>query len=101
MVVFIRMMCMHVQLPYVHTYLQLCTCNLLGGKTDYDSGPYNVLINEGKTEVDFNVSIINDKVYEVDELFSLTITTVGFPPGLSRSEPHTANVSIVEDDCKQ
>ena len=39
-------------------------------------------------------------MYEVDELFGLSITTFGFPPGLSRSEPYTANVSITEDDCE-
>ena len=81
-------------------YWYLHTLNLLGGKVDYDSGPYNVLINRGETEVNFDVSIINDKVYEVDELFGLVITTFGFPPGLLRSEPHAANVSIIEDDCE-
>ena len=79
-------------------YICTFTFNLLGGKVDYDSGPYNILINRGETEVNFDVSITNDQVYEVDELFGLAITTFRFPPGLSRNEPYAANVSIIEDD---
>ena len=94
---------MYVTLYIPYIVIRLLSKHLIlyvGGGVDYDSGPYNVSIIRGNKEATFDVPIINDELYEFDEVFFLTILTSGLPPGYLRASPYTAIVGIHEDDCK-
>jgi len=67
---------------------------------DYESGTYTVEFPTGKTIIQFNVSIINDDMYEVNETFGLTINQSLLPLGASTTYPDQAAVIIINDDCK-
>ena len=43
------------------------------GGDDYESGKFNVTIPAGEITVSFNVTIIEDDVFEINETFSLII----------------------------
>ena len=45
---------------------------------DYESGPFNVTIPAGEISVVFNISIIDDNIFERNESFSLSINS-SFP----------------------
>jgi len=74
--------------------------NITDGGVDYDSGPYNVTFPTGVTTVPFNVSINNDNIYEGDENFTVTIDSSSLPDGVTRGDPGSTTVTIVNDDCK-
>jgi len=67
---------------------------------DYESGTYTIEFPAGKTIIQFNVSIINDDMYEVNETFELTINQSLLPLGASTTHPDQARVIIMNDDCK-
>ena len=50
----------------------LCTC--IGG-IDYASGPHNVTVPAGETEMSFSVPIYNDTILERTESFNISINT--------------------------
>ena len=50
--------------------------------------------------VPFNISIIDDILLEGNEDFDITIIQSSLPDGVSRGNPGTATVNIVEDDSK-
>ena len=58
------------------------------GKRDYDSGPYSVTFPANETSISFDVTIINDNVFESLETFDLII---------NYSLPHRI---ICHDICK-
>ena len=45
------------------------------GGLDYDSGPHNVVVTAGETEVMFSVPIHNDAILERNETFTLSINS--------------------------
>ena len=73
--------------------------NLTGGG-DYISGPYNITIPAGHTNISFDISIIDNNVVENDKTFSLTIAPESLPYLVSRGNPGVAMVTIVNDDSK-
>ena len=52
------------------------------------------------TSVPFDVPINNDNIYEGNEDFDLTIIHNTLPDGVTRGEPNSATVTMVDDDCK-
>ena len=73
--------------------------NLTGGG-DYISGPYNVTIPAGHTNISFDISIIDNNVVEDDKIFSLAIAPESLSYFVSRGNPGVAMVTIVNDDGK-
>ena len=76
----------------------MITCFIIGGGTDYNSGPYSVIFPAGITTASLNISINNDNIVEMNETFSLTIT----PPNdiIMTVDPDNAVVTILDDDSK-
>ena len=74
--------------------------NVTGGGVDYDSGIYNVVIPAGQTSVPFDVPINDDDILEGNEDFDLTIIRNTLPDGVTRGNPASATVTIVDDEGK-
>ena len=74
--------------------------NVTDGGVDYDSGIYNVVIPAGETSVPFDVPINNDNFNEGNEDFDLTIIRNTLPAGVTRGDPDSATVTIVDDEGK-
>ena len=73
----------------------------LSGGSDYTlKKPYNITIPAGKTELSFNVVIINDGIFEVNENFSLIIIPESLPNDVTAGTISRSAVIIVDDDCK-
>ena len=68
---------------------------------DYGSGPYTITFPAGTTMVPFNVSIIDDMIFEGNENFMLTIDPSSLPTDVTVGNPDQATVTIVDDDRKQ
>ena len=64
----------------------------------YESGPFNVTIPAGEISVPFNISIIDNNIFEANESFSLSISS-SFPP-CQELLPSECNVTvtIVDND---
>ena len=67
---------------------------------DYITGPYNVKVPAGMKDIDFNITINNDKILEINEAFTLTIDPSSLPNDVSIDDQDTATVTIVDDDGK-
>ena len=67
---------------------------------DYTSGAYTVTFPAGQTRIQFNVSINDDNIFEIDENFMLAIDETSLPTGVIRGNPGEVTVIIVGDDCK-
>ena len=52
------------------------------------------------TRVPFNVSLIDDIIYEGNEDFTLTIDPSSLPTGVTVGNPDQATVTIVDNDGK-
>ena len=65
---------------------------------DYETGPFNVTIPAGEISVSFNVSLINDNVFEANESFILTIDSSSLPSGVLVQPDCMTVVTIVDDD---
>ena len=74
--------------------------NVTEGGVDYDSGIYNVIIPAGVTSVPFDVGINDDNILENAENFDLTIIRNTLPDGVTRDNPNSATVTIVDNDRK-
>ena len=72
----------------------------VAGGTDYVSGPYTVTFPARRTHATFNISIINDNIFEGNENFILTINSTSLPTDVTVGDPGPASVTIVEDDGK-
>ena len=80
-------------------YLQYINC-FCKGNVDYTSGSYNVIFPAGITSASFDVSIIDDNILESNETFSLNIIHHLLPTKVTRGNPKTSTVTIVDDDSK-
>ena len=74
--------------------------NVTGGGIDYDSGPYTVTFTAGDTSASVNVPINDDNILEDVEDFMVTIMTGPFPDGVTRGNPGSATVNILDNDRK-
>ena len=71
------------------------------GGSDYVSGPFNVTIFAGQTNVSFPVPITNDDIYEQNEEFILTIDQSSTLSGVLIGSSNTTTVVIMDkSDCK-
>ena len=70
----------------------------VGGGTDYKFTPNNITFTTGVTRVPFNVTIIDDDVFEYDEIFYLNVTTDSLPNGVSIGYPNQTAVTIEDDE---
>ena len=71
-------------------------CNLVGGGIDYNVSRAHT-VEANKTSFSFNVSLIDDDIFEGNENFTLSIRT-SLP--IMVVEPVQTTVTIVDDDRK-
>jgi len=69
------------------------------GGVDYEPGPYNVTFLPGTQLRFFTINIINDKLYEGNEIFNLSVDTSTLPRGIGYDGVE-ACVTIEDDECK-
>ena len=79
--------CFHTFVIIPITFLEELLSPLEGD--DYESGPFIVTIPSGETNVPFNISIIDDNIFEANESFNLTINS---------SSIHSS--SLIYEECK-
>ena len=64
-------------------------------------GLYPVTFPAGVTNTEFYISIIDDDVYENNEIFELAINSLFLPHNVSTVDPtNQTTVIIKNDDCK-
>ena len=71
------------------------------GECDYDPGPYHVTLPAGQIEVPFNASINDDDVFENNEIFQLVVNQRILPNRISRAEPYSSTVTIMDDEKRK
>ena len=76
----------------------LCWQWYLTGGSDYVTGPYNVVIPAGETNVKFTVTIMDDNILETDETINLAINSNMLPSKITQANPDRAVVTIVDND---
>ena len=52
------------------------------------------------TRIPFDVTIIDDRIFESDEMFYLNITTDSLPNGVSVGYPNQTTVTIEDNESK-
>ena len=67
---------------------------------DYEPGPYTVIFPAGINRALFNVSIINDDIYEINETFDLVVNISSLPPSVTVGDINQARIIIIDDDGK-
>ena len=75
----------------------VCVCVTAGGD-DYESEVFNVAIPAGDTSIKFNISIIDDNLFERDESFFVTVDSSTLPSRILVQPDCMAVVTIVDDD---
>ena len=73
---------------------------IITGGDDYEPGPFSVTIPAGEISVPFNISIIDDNIFEQNEVFILTINSSSLPSRVSVQPDCMAMITIVDDDGK-
>ena len=74
---------------------------LLGGNSDYNSGPYDVIIiPAGHLISSLNISIIDDNILEQEEEFYLLIDPSSVFHGVIIGNPNRTIVKIFDNDRK-
>ena len=69
-----------------------------GGGIDYISGPYHAIFPAGSTNTSFDIIIHDDNVFEVDEIFNVSICSV--TNGHIVGNPKKATVIILDTTSK-
>ena len=106
------MYAMHIYVcTYVHTYIidayvlmpSVCVCartytHVTTGGDDYITGPFNVIIPTGETSVSYNISLVNDDIFEANETFFLRIDPSSLPSRVLVQPDCATVVTIVDDD---
>ena len=67
---------------------------------DYVSGQYNITIPTGSTNATFNISIIDDNLFEGDEEFYLIIDQSLSLSGITIGSPYRAVVNLFDNESK-
>lgn len=78
------------------------TEHFIGG-VDYGTEPTTyipVVFSAGMTSVSFDIQIIDDKILENAETFTVSIDPVSVPYGVTLVTPDSATVSILDNDSK-
>ena len=70
----------------------------LTGGDDYVSGPYNVMIPAGQTNIKFDVTIMDDNVVENVESINLAINSSRVPIKITLGNTNRTVVNIVDND---
>ena len=73
---------------------------MLGKGVDYGSGPYNVIFPADTNTTQFDITINDDKVLDIDKNFILTINTSSLSRSIMVADPNQATVVIEDDDGK-
>ena len=73
-------------------------CILVTEGDDYITGPISVTIPAGVMSVSFNVSVIDDNIFEANESLILIIDQSSFPSRVVVQPDCMAIVTIVDDD---
>ena len=73
---------------------------IITGGSDYESGPFNVIIPAGETSVPLNISIIDDNIFEANESFNISIDSSSLSCGvyIPPDRMYTLMVTIIDDD---
>ena len=75
---------------YVYTYV---------GSIDYVSGPYFAEFhNGGMSGLPVDISIIDDNIFETDEIFSLTINSSSLPSRVLVKPDCILTITITDND---
>ena len=69
---------------------------IIGGGTDYISGPYTVVIPAGDKTASFPIFITNDNKRESNETFNLVIDSLSLPDGVVIGSLGQATITIVD-----
>ena len=77
-------------------YVALCMC--ITGGDDYKNGPFCVIIPAGEISVPFNISTIDDNIFEANETFTLTIDSSSLPSRVIVQPDCVLMITIVDDD---
>ena len=67
---------------------------------DYVSGLYDVTFIAGMEYVEFNITINDDKVLEINEVFTLGVYSPSLPTGVTVGSLNQVTVTILNDDGK-
>ena len=75
-------------------------CTLNSGGSDYEGERFTVAFPAGVNVISFNVTIIDDNIAELAELFTLDleIPAASADMGIIKGSPDTATVHIMDDD---
>ena len=71
---------------------------IITGGDDYEPGPFSVTIPAGEISVPFNISIIDDNIFEGNESFTLTIDSSSLPSRFLLQPDCLLTVTITDDD---
>ena len=80
------------------TYKYILCFIIKGGGVDYNSGPYTVTFPIRSANASFDITIIDDNVFEFDEMFSISITSI--TNGHIVGTPAVATVTIIDTTSK-
>ena len=73
---------------------------IIAGDEDYEPGPFTVIVSAGDiSSVSFNITIIDDDVFEANESFILIIDPSTVPSRVI-VQPHCMTVVTIVDDDK-
>ena len=72
---------------------------ITGGEDD-ELGPLNITIPAGQISVLFNISIMDDNIFEQNEFLTLIIDSSSLPNGVSIQPECMLMITIVDDDGK-
>ena len=73
-------------------------CIHITGGVDYNSGPYTVTFPIGSTIASFDITIIDDNVFEFDEIFNVSIISITNGP--IAGTPTVVTVTIIDTTSK-
>ena len=71
------------------------------GDCDYRDGPYNISIPVGVTTFNYNLPILNDDVYEINETFKVEIASSNHSQIKISQSHNRADVTIINDEERE
>ena len=75
-------------------------CATLSPNNDYTLGLYNVTFPANVTTRSVDIPVCDDRVFEGDESFSVSIISNSSPDNVNSGSLSQATVIIIDDDCK-
>ena len=75
-------------------------CDALSPDNDYTMGLYNVTFPANVTTQLLDISVCDDKVFESNESFTISIVSNSLPDNVMDGNLSQATITIVDDDCK-